>query len=184
MDYLIAPTLFKNKTCRLPGIGTLDVITKSAETDYVNQQISAPKQSIVFSAAQDGENFFNEFSALGELIKKDLEKNRTVAIKGIGDFIKNDSGVINFIPLTLNNCFLPPVLAKQRMLDDKQNALLLIEQKLAKAEKPRLSVENKIFKNRWWVWAIVLGVIGLGFLGYHFYKHGFNALGNAIKLKL
>lgn len=184
MEYLIAPTLFKNKTCRLPGIGTLDIITKSAETDYVNQQISAPQQSIVFSAAQEGENIFNEFTALSELIKKDLEEKRMVALKGIGDFIKNDSGAINFIPLTLNKFFLPPVFAKQRMPDDKENALLLIEQKLAKAEKLKPLVKNKIKTISWWVCAIVLGAAGLGILGYYLYLHGFNALGNAEKLKL
>ena len=178
MDHLIAPKLFKNKTCHLPGIGTLTVLLKSAETDYVKQTISAPQPSIIFSAAQDDENILNEFSALSKLIKNDLDVQRMVSLKGIGDLIKNDSGAINFIPLQLPKYFVPVIDAKQLMLDDEQNALLLVEQKLAKAENPKVLVKSVVTKNRWWVWALALGLLGAGVLGYYISKHGLNSLGN------
>ena len=178
MDHLIAPKLFKNKTCHLPGIGTLSVLLKSAETDYVKQTISAPQPSIIFSAAQDDDNILNEFSALSQLIKNDLDTHRMVSLKGIGDLIKNDSGAINFIPLQLPKYFAPAIDAKQLMLDDEQNAKLLVEQKLAKTENPKVVIESKVRKNRWWIWAIALGTVGAGILGYYISKHGFNSLGN------
>ena len=64
------------------------------------------------------------------------------------------------------------------MLDDEQNAKLLVEQKLAKAENPKVVIESKVRKNRWWIWAIALGTVGAGILGYYISKHGFNSLGN------
>ena len=184
MDYLIAPTLFKNKTCRLPGIGTLHVIDKSAETDYVNQKISAPQPLIVFSAPQDDEDMFNEFTALSELIKKDLDEKGTVILKGIGEFTKDEHGAINFIPLVLNKYFFPSIDAKQRLEEDEQNALLLIEEKLAKTEKPALLLEKETQKSNWWIWAIVLSVVGLSVIGYYIFQHGFNSFGNAVNFKL
>ena len=178
MDHLIAPKLFKNKTCHLPGIGTLTVLLKSAETDYVKQIISAPQPSIKFSATQDDDTILNEFSALSKLIKNDLDAHRLVSLKGIGDLVKNDSGVISFIPIQLPKYFAPAIDAKQLLSDDEQNALTLVDQKLARAENPKVLVESKVRKNRWWVWAIALGLAGAGVLGYYISKYGFNSLGN------
>ncbi len=178
MDGLIASILFKNKTCMLPGIGLLQVLLKSAETDYVKQTISAPQQYILFSAAPVGENFFNEFTALSELIKKELDIHRMFSLKGIGDLIKNDSGTINFIPLQIPKYFLPVIDAKQRMLEDEQNALLLVEQKFARAERTKLFVDVKGTKSFWRIWAIALGVVAVGALAYYISKHGVNGLAN------
>ena len=184
MDYLIAPTLFKNKTCRLPGIGTLSVIDKCAETDYINQKISAPRPQIIFSTLKDDEDIFNEFTALSELIRKDLNENGTVSLKGIGEFVKDEHGVINFIPLVLNKYFFPSVGAKQKVVEDEQNALLLKEEKIAKTEIPELLVEKENKKSKWWIWAIVLGIVGLSVISYYIYQHGFNSLGNVINYKI
>ena len=184
MDYLIAPTLFKNKTCRLPGIGTLSVIDKCAETDYINQKISAPQPQIIFSTLKDDEDIFNEFTALSELIRKDLNENGTVSLKGIGEFVKDEHGVINFIPLVLNKYFFPSVGAKQKVVEDEQNALLLKEEKIAKTEIPELLVEKENKKSKWWIWAIVLGIVGLSVISYYIYQHGFNSLGNVINYKI
>ena len=184
MDYLIAPTLFKNKTCRLPGIGTLSIIDKCAETDYVNQKISAPQPLIIFSAPQDDEDMFNEFTALSKLIKEDLNKKETVALKGIGEFIKDEHGSIKFIPLKLDKYFFPSVNAKQKVEEDEQNALLLIDEKLTKPEIPALLVKKENKKSNWWIWAIVLGIVGLSVLSYYILQHGFNSLGNAVHYKI
>ena len=184
MDYLIAPTLFKNKTCRLPGIGTLNVIDKCAETDYVGQKISAPQPSIVFSAPQENEDMFNEFTALSEFIRKDLDEKGSVSLKGIGEFVKDEHGAINFTPLILNKYFFPLVEAKQKVEEDEQNALLLKEEKIAKAETPDLIIAKGIKKSKWWIWAIFLGVAGLSVIGYYIFQHGFNSLGNAVNFKL
>ena len=106
MEYIIAPTLFLNKTCRLPGIGTLAVTSLSAEHDLVNAQIKAPLPSIVFSASQEAdENVFNEFTAFSELIKRDIDEKGIVTLKGVGDFIKNGQGAIDFIPRKVNSFF-------------------------------------------------------------------------------
>ena len=181
MDYLIAPALFQNKTCRLPGIGTLAVITNTAETDFVNSQINAPVQSIIFSASEDDENKFNEFTALSELIKKDLDEKGSVTLKGVGDFVKNEEGIISFIPQLLNERFTLPVAAKIIIRQNAGHTMLVGDKETTNTVMAEYFIEEEqSITNRWWIWAIVLGVIGIGILVFYISQNGFNLLGNAI----
>jgi hypothetical protein len=182
MDYLIAPTLFKNKTCRLPGIGTISVITNTAETDFVNTQIKAPVPTIVFSVSQDDENVFNEFTALSELIKKDLDEKGSVTLRGIGDFIKDEEGVISFIPQQINPAFTPPVIAERVIRQDAEHAILVGDKETTNTVMTEYFEEEEEKKDRWWIWAIVLGAIGTGVLVYYLLQHDGTNLGNAVSM--
>ena len=183
MDYLIAPALFQNKTCRLPGIGTLTVITSSAETDLGKSLIKAPVPSIVFSAAQQEENIFNEFTALSELIKKDLDEKGTVTLKGVGDFLKNKEGTIDFLPQPLPQLFTPPVVAERIIRQHAEHAMLVGDKETTNKVMSEYFVEDEVEQkpatNRWWLWAIVLGVVGTVILALYILQNGFNLLGNA-----
>ena len=183
MDYLIAPALFQNKTCRLPGIGTLTVITSSAETDLGKSLIKAPVPSIVFSAAQEEENIFNEFTALSELIKKDLDEKGMVTLKGVGDFLKNKEGSIDFLPQPLHLRFTPPVVAERIIRQHAEHAMLVGDKETTNKVMSEYFVEDeaeeKPTTSRWWIWAIVLGVIGAAILALYILQNGFNLLGNA-----
>jgi hypothetical protein len=182
MEYIIAPTLFLNKTCRLPGIGTLAVIACSAEHDLVNAQIKAPVPSIVFSATQEAdENVFNEFTALSELIKKDIDEKGIVTLKGVGDFIKNEQGAIDFIPLTVNSFFLPTVVAQTVIREHTEHAILVGDKETTSTQMTGYFDETETTKkSHWWIWAIVLGVVGLATIVLYLSKYGFNLFGNVI----
>jgi len=64
MYQIIAPRLFQNKICRLPGIGTLVMVTHSAQTDFINTCIKGPVETIEFIKEAEGEKLFNEFLIL------------------------------------------------------------------------------------------------------------------------
>ena len=181
MDYLIAPTLFQNKICRLPGIGTLSVITNKAENDVVNSRLSAPVPSIFFAASKDNENTFNEFTALSELIKKDLDEKGSVTIQSVGNFIKNEVGDIDFIPLEINKIFTPVVIAERVIRNATQHSILVGDKETTNFEMSEYFVEeNKEPEDNWWIWAIVLGLVGAAIVGYYILENGFNLLGNTI----
>ena len=188
MDYLIAPTLFQNKICRLPGIGTLEVITNAAETDFVNSKIKAPLPSIIFSASQDDANIFNEFTALSELIQKDLNDKGIVPLKGVGQFIKNEEGIISFVSLQLNERFTPTVTAENIMRQHAEHTILVGDKKTTNTvmteyfveEENENEQEEQPKKDRWWISAIVLGVVGLAIIVFYILQNGFNLLGNSI----
>lgn len=179
MDYLLAPTLFQNKICRLPGIGTLSVITNKAENDFFNSRLSAPLPSIIFSASKNNENTFNEFTALSELIKKDLDEKGCVTIQSVGNFIKNEVGDIDFIPLEINKIFTPVVIAERVIRNATQHSILVGDKETTNFEMSEYFVEeNKELKDNWWIWATVLGLVGAAIVGYYILENGFNLLGN------
>ena len=182
MDYLIAPTLFQNKTCRLPGIGVFTVISNNAKIDSHDKLITAPVPSIVFTALRDDKNGFNEFTALSELIKKDLYVVGKVNLKGIGDFVKNEDGTIGFIPLQLSRHFTPPVVAELAIHEDATYSRLVGDRETSDIALPGSLAEDEIVKDRWWIWAIILGAIGAGILIYYIAQNGLDILGNAIKI--
>ena len=49
MQQHLAPYLFANKTCPLPGVGHLYIKTKAAETIFLDKKIEAPVDEIHFS---------------------------------------------------------------------------------------------------------------------------------------
>lgn len=181
MEYLIAPTLFQNKTCRLPGIGQLAIVTHPAKTDFANMQILAPTQAIVFTATKDDEDVFDEFSALSKLIKKDLDEKGFVNIQGVGAFLKNEEGVVSFKPQQINQRFTPAVFAEQVDRVIPFHAIQ-IGDKVTPFVLPTIDKEQESFapikKSRWWIWALLLATIGAAVIGYYFFRYGFNALGN------
>jgi hypothetical protein len=182
MDYLIAPTLFQNKTCRLPGIGTLSVITGKAATDFVKSSMSAPFPSIIFSAAQKDENVFNEFSALSELIKKELDEKGNVTIKSVGDFTKNDVGGIVFIPQQVNKILIPAVVAERVVRKATEHVILVGDKETTNFEMSGYFVEednnDKVKGHYWWIGPVVLGLVAAGIICYYIMQHGFNLFGN------
>src|SRR5688500_17148538 len=102
MYQIIAPTLFHNKICRLPGIGTLKMVYHPAETDFIHAILKSPAETIEFVPETTGEISFNEFSAMAELLQKKLDEEGLVFLKGVGTFTKDGEGVVKFAPLEID----------------------------------------------------------------------------------
>ena len=178
MYHVIAPSLFQNKICRLPGIGTLVMISHSAETDFVNGRIKSPYETIDFIPEQKGEKLFNEFSAMSELLQKNLDENNNVFLTGIGTFTKDKTGEISFAPGSVDPVFTFPVPVKRVIRQDAEHAILVGDQQTTNVEMADYFSEKQPLKNRWWVWSIVLAVIGIAALIFYFSKYGVKGIGN------
>ena len=178
MYQIIAPTLFQNKICRLPGIGTLVMVAHSAETDFVNARIKSPIETIDFIAENKEEKIFNEFSAMSELLQSNLNENGSFLLRGIGTFKKDNAGDIQFAPITIDPIFTPPIAAERVIRQDGEHAILVGDQQTTNVEMTEYFSEQPLLKDRWWVWAIILAAISVGAFSFYFYQHGFNGLGN------
>ena len=179
MDYLIAPTLFQNKICRLPGIGTLEIIVKNAETYFGHQEILAPKPIITFEPALEEESIFNEFTALSELIKKDLLEKKNVTLKGIGNFILTAEDNIEFVPIAINNSFIMPVVAERVVRQDVEHLILVGDREVTTTVMADYFEEEgkATSKYRWWIAAIILAVISIVAIVIYVSSYGINSFG-------
>lgn len=178
---IIASSFFQKKTCRLPGIGNLELATTPAEYDFGNKQIKAPGETILFIAASPYDNSFNEFSAISQLMRDELDKEGRVEVTGLGSFTKDSSGAMYFSAVQLNESFYQPVTAEKVIHKDAEHTILVGDEETTNVKMNEYyseSEETTTSKSKWWIWAIVSGAAGLAVIGYYLYTNGFNNLGN------
>jgi len=178
MYQVIAPSLFHNKTCRLPGIGTLVMVHKPAQPDFANSQILAPAEVIDFMPEENDKKVFNEFSAIAEIIKEELEERGRVFLKGVGTLIKGNEGQVSFEALQINPVFLQPISTDRVIRENSEHALLVGDQQTTNFQMTEFFSEKPLVKARWKIWALILGGVGVCLLVFYLYKYGINSLGN------
>ncbi len=179
MYNIIAASFFQRKFCVLPGIGKLSLVTYPASGYFSSKQIAAPKQEIVFSPGNADEKLFNEFSAISELMKNKLDVEGVVDLVGIGVFTKDDSGDMKFTPVQLDENLQLPVTAVRVIREHSQHAMLVGDKETTNTEMTELLNVDEPAKDKWWIWAIVLGAAGLLLLAIYLSQYGINAFGNA-----
>jgi len=173
---VIASSFFQKKSCRLPGIGNLELAYTPAQYDYGSRLIKAPKETVLFIASSPYDNHFNEFSAISQLIKEELDKKGTVQITGLGAFSKDSSGSIQFEALPVNEDFLQPVIAEKVVHKDAEHAILVGDKETTNVVMNEYySEETANTESKWWIWALVLGAIGLAAVVIYISSNGTNA---------
>jgi len=174
---IIASSFFQKKACRLPGIGNLELAYTSAEYDFGSRQIKAPRETILFIPSPSSDKGFNEFSAISQLMKDELDRNGYVEVTGLGSFTKDSSGSIHFDAVEVSDNFYQPVAAEKVIHKDAEHSILVGDKETTNTEMTEYySEEETETKSKWWVWAIVLAVAGIAAIGYYAYANGFNDL--------
>lgn len=174
---IIASSFFQKKSCRLPGIGNLELAYTPAQYDFGNRQLKAPKETILFIASSPYDNHFNEFSAISQLIKDQLEKHGTVEITGLGSFTRDSGGSIQFEAYPVNEDFLQPVLAERVIHKDAEHAILVGDKETTNVVMNEYYTEEiPAARGKWWIWAAALGAVGIAAIAIYIYKNGLNNL--------
>jgi hypothetical protein len=198
MQKQLASYLFQSKICPLPGLGTLSVTNDAAESDFTIKTFSAPKPVIHFTAAEtDSSRLLNYLSATTgadkyeatealthfcDDLKQKIADEKKVTLDSIGNFFVDGSGKINFIQDELPAAFTQPVFAERVIHPDAEHQILVGDKESTNTEMTELLVPKSIIKNRWWIWAIVMGAIGLLALLIYFTEfNGAYPFGNVIK---
>ena len=137
-------------------------------------------QRIDFTPKSGDENMYNEFSAISELMRKKLDEEGSIKLAGIGDFYKESDGSIRFEPILLNSVFVQPVSAVRIIRQDAEHNMLVGDKKTTNVEMTEYLNEEAsvVSPDRWYIWAIVLGLIGVGVLAMYVYQNDWNLLGN------
>ena len=183
MHRLIASYLFQNKTCPLPGLGTLSMVAGKAELDFLNTAIKAPATRIIFEAKEsDASNLLDYIATktdttvlqtidrLGHFcnsLKAATMANHPATLDGVGNFFTDSSGNINFRSNHLPVVFLQPVTAERVLHPQAEHQILVGDKETTSTVMTEYYSETPVIKNRWWIWAIVLGSIAaIGILIY------------------
>jgi len=177
MHHLIASYLFQNKTCPLPGLGTLSVINGNADGDFVNSLIKAPAPAVVFDATETDATVLIDFiaaktnatvlqaiDALGQLVnslKAAAITNKPAALNGVGNFFTDEKGRISLRPDILPAAFLPAVKAARVIHPEAEHQILVGDKETTNTIMTEYFTETPVKKDRWWIWAIVIAVIAL-----------------------
>jgi hypothetical protein len=200
MHRLIASYLFQNKTCPLPGLGTLSVVTGKAELDFLNTTIKAPAPRIVFEAKEaDGSNLLEYIAAKTDsTVMQTIERlahfcnslkaatiaNHPATLDGVGNFFTDSSGKINFKSTQLPAALLPPAKAERVVHPQAEHQILVGDKETTNTLMTEYYNEVPAVKSRWWIWAVALAAIAaIGILIYLNSDSASSMFGNIMPLE-
>jgi len=202
MFRLLYEYLLKFHSLSLPGIGEVRVETTKARADVTAQEILPPAYQYVFDAGKtarlsrlyewlaDREGV-EESEAVQQLndfsrkIKETLNAGKTVEWSGVGRFNRQADGHVAFESEEVSSLFLQPVSARKVIHEGASHAMLVGEKETtASFSENRNTTESAgildaVRPGRWWIWPLVIGLLGLVFIGWYCSQHGFNVQGAA-----
>lgn len=173
MDQQLYKYLVLHKNLAIPQLGSFVIKNEPSHFDSATGLLHAPKPVIHFTdgTVPMSEKFFFDFlssemgidevSAIKQFhdyayqLRKDLQENRFVAVGGIGTLAKGEDELVSFNPARDISELLPPV--------QKAEAIPVTD--VYDSEEISDIEETK---DQWWVYALVLLIIGLGALLYYY----------------
>ncbi len=199
MQSHIASFLFQHKSCPLPGIGTLYMRRTGAVGDFTSKRIAAPGAGIQFDhtdtdpgslleyiAAATGGNKYEVTAGLDHFcdkLKKGLDAQQQVDLRGIGIFYADSTGRISFTEATLPAAFLQPVFAERVIHPNDEHAILVGDKESTNTLMTEMLLPKTETRNNWWIWAIVLALVAVTIILLYFsISNNASSLGNAVKI--
>jgi nucleoid DNA-binding protein len=198
MQKQIASYLFQNKSCPLPGLGTLSITNSAAESDFTNKIFTASKPVVHFEqtetnadgllnylSATTGADIYEATEALSHFcdnLKQQMSNQLDVQLNSIGSFFVDASGTINFKEDELPAVFMQPLFAQRVVHPDAEHQILVGDKETTNTVMTELLAPKSATKDYWWIWAIVLAAIGLLVLLIYFTEfNGAYPFSNVIK---
>jgi CCDC81-like prokaryotic HU domain 1 len=190
MHNAVRKFLTLNHHLALPGIGNFIVEIIPAHIDIANRTILPSSTEIKFSNEKlPAEKFFFNFLArelsTDELqavrmftdftshLQSDLQENKPVVLKGIGELKKETTNVINFQSEILPQYY--PALTAERVIRKNATHTIMVgeQEKTSDEMQTALNLQEEFIREeRWWIPAAILAAIGiLGIAYYYFVLH-------------
>jgi len=173
-----------HKMLVLPGIGSFAVETKPAELDFVNRTLHSPANKILFTQNENAEDnrlilFLSKesglyesdivirFNQFMEQVISSLQNGTPFHIAGLGTLVKNDNGYsFDAGDATVNDLY-PDIIAEKVIRQNAQHSIRVGEDQKTSAEMHEI-LHKEVKEERWWIAAVVLGVIGVAAILYHY----------------
>lgn len=190
--------LFQHRSISIPGLGTIYLETFSASVDVADRTILPPlyqfrfdkyfdspdREFFAYIAAQrnvldyEAIKWYNEFATD---LRHRIRTEEKVDWEGVGTLMKGEGGNVVFEPASSSGIFMSPMPAIRVNRQNAQHTLLVGDQERTNVEMNEwlLDEEEAVRKRKrsWWIAALVLALLALLALGWHFYNKGWN-IGN------
>jgi hypothetical protein len=172
----------------IPGIGNFSVETVPAQIDFTNRSISSSHKKIVFSNEKhNAEKKFYDFLAkelhidevqaivkftdFTDALQHTLTRNNSIDINGIGKLTKQSSQVLIFQPAEIPEYF--PALTAEKVIRKNTAHTVRVgeDEKTSDEMIDALQHVRVIKKDRWWIAATILAVIGIAAIVYYYMTH-------------
>jgi nucleoid DNA-binding protein len=198
----IAAYLFQLNRISLPGLGSFSVTERPAVPDFVNRQILAPVVSTLYSEKidEDAADAFVQYVAKKEginnqladamyrdwcsSVQQQLQQGGQVLLNGIGTVSQKDGTVI-FEQEQLPEVFFPAVHAERVIHPEAEHNILVGDKETTNVEMTDYFAAEPAKKDRWWIWALVLGLLGSGIILFQVLQYGTGifGMGNACTIE-
>jgi hypothetical protein len=193
--------LILHKELPVPGIGTFLLERKSALINFPEKEIKAPVYSVSMrSDIQTPEKKF--YSGLGRLLhtgeretiirfndfifdlKNQLLNGGQVNWNGVGVFNRTHSGEIIFVPEEELITKEKPVSAEKVIREKADHMVRVGEEEKTSSEMTEILNQQEERKSQWWVFAMIIGIVSVIFLGWYFSENGMltSSTGNNVKV--
>lgn len=169
----------------LPGIGNFSVEKLSARIDITNRTITPPVTKINFSNEKlpadklfihflaqelkvDEPQAISHFTDFTTRLQSNIKEDKQVVIKGFGKLKKRSFDTLDFEPEEMPAYF--PVLTAERVIRKNATHTVMVgeDEKTSDEMQVVLQEEATVVQDRWWIPAIILGVIGISALIYYY----------------
>jgi len=193
MLQLLNAYLFQHRSISIPGLGTIYLETFPANADVAGRTILPPAYRFRFDKYFDApeKEFFSFLAVQGKMLdfeaikwynefsfelRNRIRNEEAVPWEGVGVLRKDGSGNILLESATAPVFSIQPVPAMKVNRQDAVHTLLVGDHERTSGEMNEWLQEEGTTRKRfsWWVIALVLAVIGLAILGWHFYTHGWS----------
>ena len=142
---------------------------------------------VVEVSATTGADKYEATEALSHFcdsLKQQMTDNPDVQVNNIGSFFVDAWGSINFKEEALPTAFMQLVFAERVIHPDSEHHILVGDKESTNTEMTEFLTPKSVIKNRWWIWALVLGAIGIIALLVYMNSTGFSPrFGNAVSIK-
>jgi nucleoid DNA-binding protein len=183
---IIRKYLLQYKKVSVPGIGNFSIEIQSSFFTEEQTILQAPQNIIVYkpeTALADRifydylakELRINEVEAIKHFheftyqLKQDISNADSTVLPGIGTLIKQPNGSFSFEQEAVLNDYFSAIKVEQPLqknTDDLSDAIIIREQNFNHIElTPVTDVDNEK-KDYWWVFAIVLAIVGIAAIIY------------------
>jgi hypothetical protein len=189
--------LFQHRSISIPGLGTIYLETFSASVDVADRTILPPlyqfrfdkyfdspdREFFAYIASQrnvldyEAIKWYNEFSLD---LRNRIRTEEQVNWEGVGILKKDEGGNVVFEPAPTGGLFMTPTPAIRVNHQNAQHTLLVGDQERTNVEMNEWLLDEEVVHKRrrsWWIVALVLALLALIALGWHFFVNGWS-IGN------